>query len=160
MYGRVLDIQNQPIPEAHIAVWQSDKDGFYDVQYSDLDHFQNRGQFHADTEGNYSFWGIRPMAYPIPYDGPVGDLLKAANRSPMRPAHVHLMVTAPGYRRLITHVFEEDADYLDSDAVFGVKPSLITPFERHEPGVAPDGSQVDEPFYVMNYDLVLTEESI
>src|SRR5699024_4723975 len=116
MYGRVLQDNGEPIPNAHIAVWQSDKDGFYDVQYDELDHALDPGQFNADVEGNYSVWAVRPMADPIPYDGPVGDLLKAARRSPMRPAHVHFMVTAPGYRRLITHVFEEGADYLDSDA--------------------------------------------
>ncbi len=159
MYGRVLDVDGRPIPNAHIATWQSDKDGYYDVQYAGLDHMQNRGQFDADSDGNYSFWGVKPVPYPIPYDGPVGDLLKAANRSPWRPAHVHLMVTAPGYKTLITHVFEEGGDYQDSDAVFGVKPSLVALFELRDPGVAPDGSQVDEPFYVMHYDLVLISES-
>jgi len=155
MHGRVLDTEGKPIPGAHIAAWQNDKDGFYDVQYEHLGHMQNRGQFNADAQGHYAFWGIRPTPYPIPYDGPVGDLLKASNRSPMRPAHVHLMVTAPGCHRLITHVFDERSEYLDSDAVFGVKQSLITPFVRHEAGTAPDGKQVDRPFYVMHYDIVL-----
>lgn len=158
MYGQVRNSRGEPIAGAHIAVWQSDKDGFYDVQREDLDHLQNRGQFDAADDGRYSFWGIRPMAYSIPYDGPVGDLLKAADRSPWRPAHVHMMVTAPGYRRLITHVFEKGGKYIESDAVFGVKDSLVTPFVRHEPGIAPDGRKSDKPFYVMNYDIVLSAE--
>lgn len=85
----------------------------------------------------------------------MGELLDAANRSPMRPAHLHLMVEAEGYEKLITHVFDEDDEHLDSDAVFGVKSSLITGFERHEPGAAPDGREMDVPFYTMSYDIVL-----
>ncbi len=85
----------------------------------------------------------------------MGDLLKAAGRSPMRPAHVHFMVEAQGYEKLTTHVFEDGDEHLDSDAVFGVKSSLITSFERHEPGVAPDGRQMQVPFYTMSYDIVL-----
>jgi hydroxyquinol 1,2-dioxygenase len=158
IYGRVLDQDGVPIPEAHIAAWQSDEDGYYDVQYAGLDRMQNRGQLDADDDGNYAFWAIKPEPYPIPYDGPVGDLLKAANRSPMRPAHVHFMVTAPGYRRLITHVFESKSDYLDSDAVFGVKPSLIANFEHRDAGTAPDGRKMDNPYYVLNFDLVLVPE--
>lgn len=155
MHGRVLNTTEEPIAGAHIEVWQSDEDGFYDVQYEGLDRPQNRGQLEADEEGNYYFWAVKPVAYPIPDDGPVGDLLKAANRSPMRPAHVHFMVQAEGYETLITHVFEEGDWYLDLDAVFGVKDSLVTRFERHEAGSAPDGRQLERPFYTMNYDLVL-----
>lgn len=159
MHGRVLGASGEPLPGAHLEVWQSDADGFYDVQYEGLQGMQNRGQLEADTEGNYYFWAVKPVAYPIPYDGPVGDLLAAANRSPMRPAHVHFMVKVPGYETLITHVFEEGDKYLESDAVFGVKDSLITHFERHESGSAPDGTRVDKPFYTMSYDLVLSPSS-
>lgn len=98
---------------------------------------------------------MKPEPYPIPYDGPVGDMLKAANRSPMRPAHIHFMVSAPGYETVTTHVFVVGDEYLDSDAVFGVKESLITDFARHEPGPAPDGTQMDTPFYTVGYDFVL-----
>lgn len=156
MCGRVRNAQGDAVRGAHIAVWQSDKDGFYDVQHEHPGQMQNRGQFDADSDGTYSFWGVKPEPYPIPYDGPVGDLLKAAHRSPWRPAHVHMMVTAPGYQRLITHVFEQGSAHLDSDAVFGVKESLITPFEHRDPGTAPDGRKMDQPYYVMRYDLVLT----
>jgi hydroxyquinol 1,2-dioxygenase len=153
--GRVLSVAGEPIPGAQVDVWQADKDGFYDVQYQGLDQARSRGRLRTDAEGRYWFWSVKPEPYPIPDDGPVGDLLKAANRSPMRPAHVHFMVSAPGCQTVITHVFAEGDPYLDSDAVFGVKDSLIAPFVRHEPGTAPDGKQVDEPFYTMGYDFVL-----
>jgi hydroxyquinol 1,2-dioxygenase len=155
MQGRVLSVTGEPIPDTHIEVWQADEEGYYDVQYHDLSEARGRGHLYSDDKGRYYFWSVRPEAYPIPDDGPVGELLKAANRSPMRPAHVHFMVEAPGYETLITHVFDEDDEHLDSDAVFGVKSSLITNFERHEPGTAPDGKEMDVPFYTMNYDIVL-----
>jgi hydroxyquinol 1,2-dioxygenase len=155
MQGRVLSVEGEPIPNARIEVWQADEEGYYDVQYDDLDEARGRGHLYSDDEGRYWFWSVRPEAYPIPDDGPVGELLDAANRSPMRPAHVHFMVEAPGYETLITHVFDEDDEHLDSDAVFGVKSDLITVFQRHEPGTAPDGKEMDVPFYTMNYDTVL-----
>jgi hydroxyquinol 1,2-dioxygenase len=155
MQGQVLSITGEPIPDAHIEVWQADAEGFYDVQYEDLSGARGRGHLYSDEEGRYWFWSVKPEAYPIPHDGPVGELLSAANRSPMRPAHVHFMIKAPGYETLITHVFKEGDPHLDSDAVFGVKSSLITRFERHEPGTAPDGTKMDVPFYTMNYDFIL-----
>ena len=127
----------------------------YDVQYKELSQARGRGHLYSDSEGRYSFWSVRPQAYPIPDDGPVGELLEVANRSSMRPAHVHFMIKAPGYKTLITRVFKEGDPYLDSDAVFGVKSSLITGFERHEPGTALEGKQMDAPFYTMSYDFVL-----
>lgn len=153
--GRVLTVEGEPIPGARLDVWQADEEGFYDVQYDGLGEARGRGRLRADGEGRYRFWSVKPEPYPIPHDGPVGDLLKAANRSPMRPAHVHFMVAAPGYGTLITHVFAEGDEYLDTDAVFGVKETLIAPFVRHGPGTAPDGRQMDGPFYTMEYDFVL-----
>ncbi len=155
MQGRVLSITGEPIPDAHIEVWQADDKGFYDVQYKELSQARGRGHLYSDREGRYYFWSVGPEAYPIPDDGPVGELLDAANRSPMRPAHVHFMIRTPGYKTLITHVFKEGDRHLDSDAVFGVKSSLITGFQRHEPGTAPDGKKMDVPFYTMSYDFVL-----
>lgn len=155
MQGRVLSVKGEPIPDARIEVWQADDEGFYDVQYDNLSEARGRGHLYSDEEGRYWFWSVKPEAYPIPDDGPVGELLDAANRSPMRPAHVHFMVKAPGYQTLITHVFAEGDRHLDSDAVFGVKSSLITGFERQEPGTAPDGREMDVPFYTMDYDIVL-----
>jgi hydroxyquinol 1,2-dioxygenase len=155
MYGRVLSTTGEPLPDAHIEIWQADDNGFYDVQNKESTQVYGRGHLHADSKGNYYFWSVRPEAYPIPNDGPVGELLDAANRSPMRPAHVHFMITVPGYKTLITHVFKDGDQYLDSDAVFGVRSSLITDFERHEPGIAPDGKKLDVPFYIMHYDFFL-----
>lgn len=155
MQGRVLSTTGEPLPDAHIEIWQADDNGFYDVQNKESTNVYGRGHLHADNKGDYYFWSVRPEAYPIPNDGPVGELLDAANRSPMRPAHVHFMITVPGYKTLITHVFKEGDQYLDSDAVFGVRSSLITNFERHEPGIAPDGKKLDVPFYTMHYDFLL-----
>ncbi|TCM51257.1 intradiol ring-cleavage dioxygenase [Kribbella sp. VKM Ac-2568] len=158
--GRVLDLQGNPIPGALVETWQADEDGFYDVQ-KDLDGPQNRGHLTTDANGNYSFWAVRPVAYPIPDDGPVGELLRAGGRGPMRPAHIHFMVTAPGFSRLITHVFAAGDEHLQDDAVFGVKDSLIADFIEHPAGTAPDGRQLDQSYSTVQYDLVLatTEET-
>jgi hydroxyquinol 1,2-dioxygenase len=153
--GRVSSTNGDPIPNAHLEVWQADDEGLYDVQREGLSGAQGRGHLYADGEGRFHFRTVRPEPYPIPYDGPVGDMLKAANRSPMRPAHIHFMVSAPGYETVTTHVFASGDEYLDSDAVFGVKETLITDFTRHEPGAAPDGTQMDTPFYTVSYDFVL-----
>jgi hydroxyquinol 1,2-dioxygenase len=155
MYGRVLSTAGELIPHAYIEIWQADDHGFYDVQQKDSSHIYGRGHLNSDWEGKYYFWSVKPAAYPIPGDGPVGELLDAANRSPMRPAHVHFMIKAPGYQTLITHVFEQGDPYLDSDAVFGVRSSLITHFEKRDPGTAPDGTNMAVPFYLMHYDFIL-----
>ncbi|MEV6411073.1 intradiol ring-cleavage dioxygenase [Kribbella sp. NPDC051718] len=158
--GQVLDLQGKPIAGALVETWQADEDGFYDVQ-KDLDGPQNRGHLTTDADGNYSFWAVRPVAYPIPDDGPVGELLRAGGRGPMRPAHIHFMVTAPGFSRLITHVFAAGDEHLHDDAVFGVKDSLIAEFTEHAAGTAPDGRVLDQPYSTVQYDLVLatTEET-
>jgi hydroxyquinol 1,2-dioxygenase len=155
LQGTVRSLAGEPVAGARMEVWQADDEGFYDVQYADLSTPRGRGHLYTDASGRYAFWSVLPSAYPIPGDGPVGELLEAANRSPMRPAHVHFMITAPGYEPLTTHVFAEGDPYLDSDAVFGVRSSLIAPFTRHEPGVAPDGRRMNTPFYTMRYDFVL-----
>ncbi len=156
MHGRVIGVDGEPVAGARVEVWQSDEDGFYDVQYDDLNHMQGRGHLFSDDEGRWSFWSVLPVAYPIPDDGPVGDLLTAAGRGPMRPAHVHFMVTADGYERLITHVFDGTDEHLDTDAVFGVRRQLIATFDRHDVGnAAPDGSTPATDFYTLEYDLVL-----
>jgi len=159
--GRVLDTKGERIAKALVETWQADEEGFYDVQ-KDLDGPQNRGHLETDADGNYAFWAVKPVAYPIPDDGPVGELLRAGGRAPMRPAHIHFMVTAPGYARLITHVFAAGDEHLADDAVFGVKDSLIADFTEHPAGTpAPDGKTPDQPYYTVHYDLVLatTEET-
>ena len=155
LHGRVLSTSGEPIPNALIEIWQADENGFYDVQQKESSHVYGRGHLTSLAEGRYFFWSVKPAAYPIPQDGPIGELLEAANRSPMRPAHVHFMIKAPGYKTLITHVFKEADPYLDADAVFGVRSSLITSFEYHEPGIAPDGKNMVVPFYTMRYDFFL-----
>ena len=142
--GRILGLGGEPIPNATINVWQADDDGLYDVQYEDLGHSQARGILKSDAEGRYYFKTIVAEPYPIPTDGPVGVLLNATRRHPWRPAHLHFMVEAPGYQRLITHVFRDKDGYLDSDAVFGVRQSLIADWVQQ-----PDGS------YRMDYDFIL-----
>jgi hydroxyquinol 1,2-dioxygenase len=133
-----------PIPNARLDVWQSDSDGMYDVQYRDIDHAQARGVLHADAQGRYHFRSILAVPYSIPHDGPVGDLLDATGRHPWRPAHLHFLIEAPGYETLITHVFRGDDPYLDSDAVFGVRQSLIAEWKEQSDGT-----------YLVEYDFVL-----
>jgi len=131
--GRVLDLDGNPIENALVDVWSDNEDGFYDVQQPDIQPpFNNRGIFRTGKDGYYAFRGIRPVSYPIPDDGPVGQMLSALGRHPWRPAHMHFLVSAPGHRRVITHIFVAGDKYLVSDAVFGVKQSLIVPFEKVE----------------------------
>lgn len=152
--GTVNDVDGGPVAGARVEVWQADDEGYYDVQ-KELPAPQNRGHLFTADDGRFWFWSVRPVAYPIPDDGPVGDLLHAAGRGPMRPAHIHFMVTAPGYQRLITHVFAAGDEHLGTDAVFGVKPSLVVEFAEHSPGTAPDGRTMDEPYATVEYDLVI-----
>jgi hydroxyquinol 1,2-dioxygenase len=127
--GRVLSADGTPLPGAEIDVWQANDQGFYDVQQPDVQPPGNgRGLFTAGQDGAYWFRTIVPAHYPIPTDGPVGTLLEATKRHPYRPAHVHFIVTAPGHRPLTTHIFVAGSHYIESDAVFAVKKSLITEF--------------------------------
>lgn len=158
--GRVISTTGEPVPDAHMEVWQADDDGLYDVQLPDLQEARGRGHLRSDADGRYWFWSVKPTAYPIPVDGPVGTLLQNANRSPMRPAHIHFMVTAPGYQAVTTHVFADGDPYLDSDAVFGVKNELIAPVVRHEPGRAADGRSMDVPYWSITYDIVLAPDDM
>lgn len=153
--GRVRGLGGEAVAGAAIEVWQADADGFYDVQIPDLAAHRGRAVLEADGQGAYRFWTVAAEAYPIPTDGPVGAMLESTGRHPWRPAHLHFMITAPGYERLITHVFRSDDRYLDSDAVFGVRSSLITDWVRHDGGVAPDGSRRDGPWYSLDFDFVL-----
>jgi hydroxyquinol 1,2-dioxygenase len=152
--GTVQDVDGRPVAGARVEIWQADDEGYYDVQ-KELPAPQNRGHLFTEDDGRFWFWSVRPVAYPIPDDGPVGDLLHAAGRGPMRPAHIHFMVTAPGYQRLITHVFAAGDEHLGTDAVFGVKPSLVVEFTEHPPGTAPDGHTMAESYATVEYDLVI-----
>src|SRR5262249_40462885 len=131
----------------------ADAEGFYDVQRRD--DLALRGRFRADADGRFWFWTIRPCAYPIPDDGTVGRMLAAQGRHPFRPAHVHFIVRAPGCRPLVTHLFAEGDRYLDSDAVFAVKSSLVRRYIERPAGVAPDGNNRSEPYVHLHADFVL-----
>jgi hydroxyquinol 1,2-dioxygenase len=156
--ARVADPAGAPVAGARVEVWQADDQGLYDVQRAAFDGPRGRGHLRTGEDGRVTFWTVKPVAYPIPDDGPVGELLGAARRSPMRPAHIHFMIPAPGFRTLITHVFDGQDPHLGTDAVFGVKASLIGEFVRHEPGVAPDGRALGTPFHTLDYDFVLAPE--
>lgn len=152
--GTVRDVGGNPISGARIEIWESDENGFYDVQYEGA-AVANRGHLFSDDDGGYRFWSVKPAPYPIPDDGPVGELLAAAGRGPMRPAHIHFMVSAPRMRTLTTHIFVDGGTYLRSDAVFGVKESLIMPFVDQPPGPGPDGRDLDVPWSSVRFDIVL-----
>jgi hydroxyquinol 1,2-dioxygenase len=137
--GFVSSSDGRPLADALVDVWQSDEDGYYDVQRPELMEATLRGRFRTDEQGRFAFWSIMPSQYPIPVDGPVGEMLNATRRHPFRPAHIHFMIAAEDHETLITQIFAADSPYLDSDAVFGVKPSLIVEFAHGAPGSAPDG---------------------
>ena len=153
---RVLSADGTPLPGAELDVWQANDQGFYDVQQPGVQPRTNgRGLFTADADGAFWFRTIVPSHYPIPTDGPVGTVLNATERHPYRPAHIHFIVTAPGYRALTTHIFVAGSPYIESDAVFAVKKSLIKEFTRvDDPGQAA-GYGLDGPFWIATFDIVL-----
>jgi hydroxyquinol 1,2-dioxygenase len=131
--GKVIDIHGRPVEGACVDVWSDNADGFYDVQQPGIQpKWNNRGRFFTGRDGAYSFRGIKPTSYPIPNDGPVGKMLGHLGRHPYRPAHMHFIVSAPGFQKVVTHTFVGDDPYLTSDAVFGVKGTLVAPYERLE----------------------------
>jgi catechol 1,2-dioxygenase len=156
VHGRVLDTSGQPIGGADLDVWQNGDNRLYAVQDLDAPEMHLRGLFSAREDGSYAFVGVRPLPYTIPDDGPVGQMLHATGRHPWRPAHIHLIVSAPGYQTLTTHIFDAESAYLDSDAVFAVKPSLLREFvprkgdDPNRPAAIPEG-----PWYAVENDLVL-----
>ena len=125
----MLSIDGKPIPNATLDVWQAKADGVYDIQDPNAE-FELRGRVKTNAEGRYAFKTYKPVFYGVPTDGPVGEPARAMGRHPMRPAHMHAIVTAPGYQQVITHVFVEGDPYLDSDAVFAVKDSLVGKFRQ------------------------------
>ncbi|MER6489764.1 intradiol ring-cleavage dioxygenase [Streptomyces griseorubiginosus] len=154
--GRVRSADGTPLPGAVLDVWQADEQGFYDVQQPDVQPAGNgRGLFTADAEGRFWFRTCVPAPYPIPTDGPVGDLLRATGRHPYRPAHIHFIVGAEGHTPVTTHIFVAGSDYLDSDAVFAVKRSLVQDFAVTDaPSLAAEFG-VPNPFRHARFDLVL-----
>jgi hydroxyquinol 1,2-dioxygenase len=139
VHGVVRDLEGNPVPGAVLDVWQADAEGAYEAQLA-VDEARLRGKFASRDDGSYCVRTITPKGYTIPLDGTVGDLIGQTDISHFRPAHVHFLVTAPGFEPLITHLFEKGAPYLDSDVVFGTKEQLVVAFERHESEPAPDGT--------------------
>ncbi len=150
--GRVTDLEGNPLSGVRIDVWSDNEDGFYDVQQPGVQpEHNNRGVFVTGPDGRYWFEGIKPVSYPIPDDGPVGQLLGRLGRHPFRPAHMHFMISHDGYDTVVTHTFVANDPYLGSDAVFGVKQSLIAPFDSTAEGTTR---------WVSSFDFVLVPSSM
>jgi hydroxyquinol 1,2-dioxygenase len=159
VHGRVLDLDGQPIAGAEVDVWQNGADQLYAVQRPEAEEDHLRGRFLTREDGSYSFVAVRPTPYPIPYDGPVGKMLDLTGRHPWRPAHVHMIIRADGYRTLTTHVFDVESQYLDSDAVFAVKPSLTREFVTHAPNDPDTPAGVTTEWVSVQNDLVLAPQT-
>jgi catechol 1,2-dioxygenase len=154
--GTVRDIRGRIIPGAVVDVWQASPVGLYENQDPEQDEMNLRGRFCANEDGRYHFRSVRPAGYPVPTHGPIGALLRLQQRHPFRPAHIHFMVSAPGYKTLITQVFADDSEHLQSDVVFGVVRPLVGHFRRHDTPT-PDAPGMTPPFYTLDYDFVLEE---
>jgi hydroxyquinol 1,2-dioxygenase len=152
--GTVRGLDGEPVPGAVLDVWQADPDGAYEAQL-EVDEARLRAKYTAREDGTYCVRTVGPKGYAIPMDGPVGDLIGRTAISHFRPAHVHFLLTAPGHQPLITHLFQEGAQYLDSDVVFGTKAELVVAFEPREAGPTPDGGTADGPWLEARYDFVL-----
>ncbi|OBK40892.1 hydroxyquinol 1,2-dioxygenase [Mycobacterium sp. 1245111.1] len=158
--GRVVDEDGTPVAGAKVDTWHSDGEGFYDVQRTEKprDQFAMRALLTTTDDGRFWYRSITPRYYPVPTDGPCGEILRAANRSPVRPQHVHFWFKAEGYRPLITQLFRRDDPYIGHDAVFADQDSLMADFVWHEPGQTPDGTTVDEPFVTLDWTFTLAAE--
>ncbi|MCT7291377.1 hydroxyquinol 1,2-dioxygenase [Rhodococcus sp. PAE-6] len=160
--GTVTDTDGNPVPNARIEVWECDEDGFYDVQYTD-GRIAGRAHLFTDDQGAYRFWALTPVPYPIPHDGPVGKMLDATGRSPVRAAHLHFMVSADELRTLVTHIFVDGDPQLEiGDSVFGVKDSLVKEFAQQAPGTpTPDGRDLGGSSWAKaRFDIVLAPEGV
>ena len=153
--GRVVSNDGKPLANATLDIWSGDGEGNYDMQMPGDVGMKARGKIRTDAQGRYSFRSIRPTFYPVPTDGPVGRMLRKMGRHPYRPGHIHMMVTAEGYEPVTTHLFVAGSEYLDSDAVFGMKESLVAKFDRHPAGQAPNGETMPTPYYTVEYDFRL-----
>jgi hydroxyquinol 1,2-dioxygenase len=157
--GTVRSTDGKPIQGAALDVWQTDGEGLYEGQRGDeISGPWMRGLYQSGTDGTYVVRTVAPIGYTIPMDGTVGALVEKAAISHMRPAHIHFNLTAPGHKRVVTHLFQHGDQYLDTDAVFAVKEPLIVHFKQQQPGKAPNGEAIDTPYYVVNYDFVLEQE--
>jgi hydroxyquinol 1,2-dioxygenase len=158
IHGTVRNVGGKPVAGAVLDVWQADAEGLYESQVAGVDEARLRAKYTSREDGSFCVRTIAPLGYSIPTDGPVGELIGRTDISPFRPAHIHFLITVPGYEPLITHLFQEGAPYLDSDVVFGTKPDLVVAFEERPAGPTPDGGESDRPFLEARYDFVLQVE--
>ena len=159
LHGTVRDLAGNPVAGGVLDVWQADTDGAYEVQIPDVDEARLRAKYTTREDGSYCIRTIAPLGYTIPMDGPVGDLIGRTEISHFRPAHIHFLINVPGYEPLITHLFREGSQYLDSDVVFGTKQELVVRFEEREAGPTPDGGTSEVPWVEARYDFVLQPQS-
>jgi len=158
--GTVRDLNGKPVEGAKLDVWQADGEGLYEAQYPDLNEPLLRAIYTTGPDGKFIVRSVDPLGYSIPMDGTVGGLIRRTAISEMRPAHIHFLITAPGFTPVITHLFREKTDYLETDVVYGVKQELITPFHKHAAGEkSPTGAVMKEPFVTVNYDFTLVAEA-
>jgi len=156
IHGRILDIEGKPIAGAMLDVWQANDEGFYDVQQKGIQpDFNLRGRFLTGDDGRYWFRAVKPKFYSIPADGPVGKLLHALGRHPFRPAHLHFIISADGFETVTTHIFDPDDPHIDTDAVFGVKESLLADFRLVGDPARARELGFKSPFWEVDYDFVL-----
>jgi hydroxyquinol 1,2-dioxygenase len=158
--GTVRGLNGEPLAGATLDLWQTDGDGLYEAQRPEIDGPWMRGLYRSQGDGSYLIRTVKPIAYTIPMDGTIGELMNRTNMSHMRPAHIHFAVEAPGYHGLVTHLFESGDEWINDDAVYGVKEPLIVQFKKMPAGSkTPSGEIMNEPFYVVNYDFVLERKA-
>ena len=160
VHGTVRSLDGRPLPGAELDIWQNGDNELYAVQDPEAPEDHLRGRFSARDDGTYGFVTVRPSPYPIPYDGPVGHMLSATGRHPWRPAHIHVIVRAPGHKSLTTHIFDSQSEHIDGDAVFAVKPSLLRDLTAHPAGDPhrPDG--VTGSWWSLTSDFVLVPREV
>ncbi|QBR01976.1 dioxygenase [Paraburkholderia pallida] len=156
VHARVLDTSGRPVADATVDVWQASPVGLYENQDESQPEHNLRGRFRTGADGALSFRSVRPAGYPVPTDGPVGALLAAQQRHPYRPAHLHFAIFAEGHATLVSQVFADDSEHLDTDVVFGVNRRLIGQFEQHAAGTGPHEDQRDA-YYTLDFDFILAE---
>ena len=156
--GKIADLEGNPISGAVLDIWQGAANGFYQIQDPNQNNENLRGRTVSNEDGEYLFATIKPVPYPIPDDGPVGDMLRSTNRSNLRTSHIHFKITAEGFKPLVTQVFSDDDPYLDLDAVFGVRESLITKFEEASASEVPPIAGIKAPYCKVAFDFHLVPE--
>ena len=156
--GTVRGLGGEPVAGAMLDLWQTDGEGLYEDQ-REVDGPWMRGLYRSQPDGSYVIRTVAPIAYTIPMDGTVGELMERTNISHMRPAHIHFAITAPGYDTCVTHLFQKGDEFIETDVVYGVKEPLIVEFVKKPPGKAPTGETLSTPFYEVRYDFVLQQKA-